>query len=146
LPLAAPAVALTIPPALATNDDPIFAAIEAHKAAFERVRGAVDIEYAIEAATPKGMRKNDQRYLEARKATSAAWESEGDAAIELLNVRPETMAGVVALLEYAVSADRDGETWPPELLADDGESVRSWHHLVIQNLAEILPGLLREMV
>jgi hypothetical protein len=140
------ALGLAIPPAFAT-DDPIFVAIEAHKAAFAHVIAAIDIEQAVEASIPKEMRlqihETDERWLESRKAVSAAWDAEGDAAIELLNIYPTTMAGVMALLEYAISADRDGETWP-DLLSGDGEIGGSWHHFLIQNLTEILPGLLRE--
>jgi hypothetical protein len=137
------ALGLAIPPALAT-DDPIFVAIEAHKAAFARVIAAIDVEQAAEAATPRGMRETDEHYLRAGEAVSAAWEAEGDAAIELLNVYPTTMAGVMALLEYSISADRDGETWPRHLLSDDGETGGSWHKFLIQNLREILPDLFRE--
>jgi hypothetical protein len=137
------ALGLTIPPALAT-DGPIFVAIEKHRSAFASVVAAIDVEQAAEAATPKGMRETDEHYLEAREAVSAAWEAEGDAAIELLNVYPTTMAGVMALLDYAISADRDGETWPQHLLSDDGETGGSWHHFLIQNLTKILPDLLRE--
>lgn len=133
---------LAIPPALAT-DDPIFVAIEAHKVAFARVVAAIDVEQAAEAATTKGMRETDEHYLESGKAVSAAWDAEGDAAIELVTVYPTTMTGVMALLNYAISADRDGETWPRALLSDDGETGGSWHHFLIQNLTEILPGLLR---
>ena len=143
------ALGLAIPPAFAT-DDPIFVAIEAHKAAFAHVIAAIDIEQAVEASIPKEMRsqihETDERWLESGKAVSAAWEAEGDAAIELVNVHPTTMAGVVALLEYAISADRDGETWPRDLLSGDGETGGSWHHFLILNLTEILPGLLPEMV
>jgi hypothetical protein len=80
----------------------------------------------------------------AGEAVSAAWDSEGDAAIELINVYPTTVAGVMALLKYSISADRDGETWPRHLLSDDGKTGGSWHHFLIQNLTEILPGILRE--
>jgi hypothetical protein len=136
------ALGLAIPPALAA-DDPIFVAIEAHKAAFVRVIAAVDVEQAAEVATPKGMRKTDEHYLQAGEAVSAAWEAEGDAAIELITVYPTSVAGVMALLEYSISADQDGETWPRELLSDDGETGGSWHHFLIQNLTKILPDLLR---
>jgi hypothetical protein len=138
------ALGLAIPPALAT-DDPIYEAIEKHRAAFARVSAAIDVEQAAEAATPKGMRKTDEFYLEAREAVGAAWDAEGDAAIELLNVYPTTMVGVVALLNYAISADTDGETWPRHLLSDDGETGGSWHNFLIRNLTEILPGLLGEL-
>src|ERR1039458_2209457 len=72
------ALGLAIPPALAT-DDPIFVAIEAHKAAFAHVIAAIDVEQAVEAAIPKEMRlqirETDERWLECRKAVSAAWEA-----------------------------------------------------------------------
>jgi hypothetical protein len=143
------ALGLEIPPALATND-PIFVAIAAHRAAFARVISAIDVEQAVEASIPAGMRlqtyKTDERWLESGKAVSAAWDAEGDAAIELINVHPTTMAGVMALLDYAISADTDGETWPQDLLSGDDETGGTWHQFLIQNLTEILPGLLREMV
>ena len=56
------ALGLAIPPAFAT-DDPIFVAIEAHKAAFARVIAAVDVEYAAEAENPK----DDTRLLNLEK-------------------------------------------------------------------------------
>jgi hypothetical protein len=46
-------------------------------------------------------------------------------------------------LYYSVSADIDGETWPQDLLSDDGETRGSWHRFLIHNLAEILPGIFR---
>jgi hypothetical protein len=54
------------------------------------------------------------------------------------------MAGVVALLNYAISADRDGETWPRDLLSGRRQTSGTWHNFLIRNLTEILPGLLRE--
>jgi hypothetical protein len=37
----------------------------------------------------------------------------------LLNVRPTTLAGVTALLRYAVEANVDDQVWPVELLTDE---------------------------
>jgi hypothetical protein len=100
------AVALAIPPAFAA-DDPIFDAIDAHKAAFAHVIAAIDVEQAVEAAIPADIRlqihETDERWLESGKAVSAAWDAEGDAA--MVNVYPTTAAGVMALLDYAISAD-----------------------------------------
>src|SRR6476620_1747007 len=53
--------------------------------------------------------------------------AETDAACVLVNILPTTMAGVVALLRYAVDADTDGEGWPPVVESDDGQT-RSWRH------------------
>jgi len=47
-------------------------------------------------------------------------------------------AGVVALLQYALLADTDGEGWPRDLLSDDGTKRRSWHYFLIENLAVAL--------
>jgi hypothetical protein len=50
------------------------------------------------------------------------------------------LAGVVALLRYTVDADTAGEGWPPVVETDDGQT-RSWRHILLANLAEILPEL-----
>lgn len=63
-----------------------------------------------------------------------AWEAEGDAAIDLINVQPTSQAGLMALLQYAITSDEDGERWPPELLSDDGTKTRSWHYFLIENV------------
>jgi hypothetical protein len=56
---------------------------------------------------------------------------------------PTTMAGVMALLQHAISADTDGEMWPVDLcIDDDGKSrERTWHHFLIEMLTDVLPGL-----
>jgi hypothetical protein len=36
--------------------------------------------------------------------------------------------------------DTDGEAWPTSVETEDGET-RSWRHLLLANLAEILPEL-----
>ena len=77
-------------------------------------------------------------------ALEMAHEAEAEAACALVNVLPTTVAGVIALLSYAHSADTDGEGWP-ELATNDGPKARtrSWQFFLIQNLAEILPGMVR---
>jgi hypothetical protein len=47
----------------------------------------------------------------------------------------------MALRQYAVAADIDGETWPTDLLSDDGKKRRSWHHFLIESVAETLAEL-----
>jgi hypothetical protein len=80
------------------------------------------------------------RWIDSERALHAAYDTETDAAIELITVLPTTAAGLLALLEYAtISADRDGELWPTGLQSDDGKRTRSWHHFLIENLSEILP-------
>jgi hypothetical protein len=135
--------------------DSIFAAIEAHKAASVAFARCISIHSKLEAALPKDRRRSnidahehkiveadDPRWIESERSIDALGDVESDTACALVNVRPSTMAGVLALLNYAITADRDGETWGVDLQDDDGRS-RSWHHFLIVMLADVLPDVLR---
>src|SRR5579862_110532 len=85
-------------PAIALATDPIFAAIERHKAAFRasqeagRIQsGTIDLE---------GAAGYDVLCEAAQVASDAADEANEDAAYALLTVRPTTMTGVLALIRY----------------------------------------------
>ena len=51
------------------------------------------------------------------------------------HVRPTAMAGIKALLRYAVEGNVDGQGWPPELPADDGRIKQPWQSLLVENVA-----------
>ncbi|MET4487660.1 hypothetical protein [Bradyrhizobium sp. LA7.1] len=134
--------------------DPIFAAIEAHKAARAKWIGWVDRHCALESELPKAKRQSrvnawddeiaetdDPRWIEAEREVDRASDAETEAACELVNVIPTTPAGVVALLNHAVAYDTDGEGWPRDLYSDDGKRRRVWQTFLIENLAEALPGI-----
>ena len=70
-----------------------------------------------------------------------AFDAETEAACVLVSNPPTTMAGVLALLQYANIADTDGEGWPTGLESDDGRKAGSWHYFLIESLADALPGL-----
>ena len=53
---------------------------------------------------------------------------------------PTTRKGLLALLQYAIAADDDGQMWPD--LLNDGNRQRSWHQLLIANHVEILPDMI----
>jgi hypothetical protein len=149
------ALALVVGPAFAEAVDPIFVAIGLHRAAAVAVRAQVDVHCELERELPRNVRESsvtsweekivetdDPRWIESEHGVAAAFNAETEAACTLVNVLPTTIAGVVALLQYAVSADTDGQTWPDDLLADEaGNRSRSWHHFLVANLAEILPGM-----
>ena len=65
------------------------------------------------------------------------------AAYALLDVKPTTMAGVVALLTYDIDHDdaANGMGWPEAIGIADEPGSRSWQYFLIQNLTEILPKL-----
>jgi hypothetical protein len=154
---AALGMALPLPAPAATPQgvpDPILAAIEAHKAAFADVIKILDRHTALERELPVEKCRSyatleseviqtddDPRWIECERAVIRAWLAEGEAAIELVNIRPTTLVGLTALLQHAVVADPDGETWPRGLISDDGKRTRSWHHFLIENVAAVLPEL-----
>jgi hypothetical protein len=132
--------------------DAILAAIENHKAVSRSLTETVHNQSDLEEIFPLDKRRShidvwdenivatdDPRWIESERALRAAYDAEMDAAIELVTVLPTTAAGLLALLEYAIFADRDGELWPTGLQSDDGKRTRSWHHFLIENLSEILP-------
>ena len=150
-------LAATAAPALSGASDPIFAAIAVHKAAVRATRTIVDRYSGLEHELPIEKRRSrvtawedtivdadDPRWIETEQAVFAAHVAETEAACALVNVMPSTMAGVMVLLKYAVSADPDGETWPDDLFEDETQKrSRSWHQFMIANLVEILPGMVQ---
>ena len=86
---------------------------------------------------------DDPRWIDSERAVHRLWDAENAAGVELVNVVPTTAAGLIALLQYAISADPDGQTWPRDLqdAGDDGKWGHSWHHFLIQNVVNVLPGL-----
>jgi hypothetical protein len=135
------------------NQDPIFAAIGAHRAATAGVHAIINVHDALEAELPNDKRRSgvsvcgetivatdDPRWIDCERAVVLAWKVQDDAAVALLNVRPTTPAGVTALLRYAVEANVDDQTWPVELLTDDAGNERSWHHFLVESVAAALPN------
>ena len=58
---------------------------------------------------------------------------------DLANVAPTTMAGVVGLLQYAISFPP--EEWPEGVASDDDTETRPWHTFLIETLIAVLPGM-----
>jgi hypothetical protein len=147
--LASAAVASVPVVVQAAEPDPIFAAIEAHKAVHAVVCAACDditaaeLEIGLGEVSQARKSGNATRLERCEDALSAAHDAEDDAASVLVTVAPTTLPGVLALLEYANAADTDGEGWPRDLCEDDedGTRTRSWHYFLIERLADALPGI-----
>ena len=75
---------------------------------------------------------DDPRWIDCERAVKLAFNTQDDAAVELVGVRPRTLAGITALLRYAVEANIDGQGWSVEL--DDGKTLRPWHHFLVKAL------------
>jgi hypothetical protein len=148
-PMALPAAAgATEPP------DPIFAAIEAHKAARAIWVANVYRHSDLENELPRDRRRScvhikedkifetdDPRWIKCEREVMRTSDLEMDAACVLVSIIPTTQAGVVALLQYALLADTDGEGWPSDLVSDDGTKARSWHYFLIENVTAALTDL-----
>jgi hypothetical protein len=153
LPIAA-AVPVASPSIAAVNDDPILEAIEAHKAARATWLEWVCRHSDLEQELPKEKRQSnidvwgtliifddDPRWIEAERELKRTSDLETDPAVVLLNVQPTTLAGILALLKYAVEADTDGDGWPDSLQSDDGKITRRWQFFLIEGVAEALAGM-----
>lgn len=153
--LVSTAIAGTIMPSQAGTPDPIFAAIDAHKVTKAAFCSVLHEASALEEAIPLTLRQSfidpedmlivetdDPRWIENTRQVHRLSDAETDAACALVSVKPTTMAGVIALLQYAVAADTDGHCWPTDLQDDDGKKIRSWQHFLIEAVADTLPDLL----
>jgi hypothetical protein len=66
-------------------------------------------------------------------------DAETAAAYALVSTAPTTIAGVVRLLQYAISTHPD--EWPDESQSNDDTETRPWHYFLIEMLIAVLPGM-----
>ena len=145
MPLAAALPAL----AAAAEPDPIFAAIEKHKAAYSAFVDAAHHDGELEETLPWDRRQSSitayeteivdtdaPEWVAAKRRTMATADAMYDSAIDLLDVAPTTVAGVIALLAYAAEAE---DLWPDDLKNEDGRPhSQPWHHFLCRSLAKAL--------
>jgi hypothetical protein len=149
---ASAAVAIPANAANALGADPILAAIEAHRAARLAFENAVSRGSALEQELPREKTRSwitvweeeivetdDPRWIDSVREVNRASDAATDAAYALANVAPTTMAGVVSLLQYAISIRP--EEWPEGVESDDDTETRPWHYFLIETLIAVLPGM-----
>jgi hypothetical protein len=149
---ASAAVAIPANAANASMPDPIFEAIEAHRAARLVFENAVSRGSALEQELPREKTRSwimvweeeivetdDPRWIDSIREVNRASDAATDAAYALANVAPTTMAGVVGLLQYAISISP--EEWPEGVESDDDTETRPWHTFLIEMLIAVLPGM-----
>jgi hypothetical protein len=99
---------------LATNADPVFAAIETHREAVRELAASYEAQSDVEEAIPDGhphwsSRAGEERHLEppeliaANARVDAAGDRHADALFHFLTTPPVTMAGAIAALDYGAS-------------------------------------------
>ncbi len=120
--------------------DPIFAAIEAHRAAaaeFDRLNAAYcKTETKVKKETGK-LSPIDPRCIAAAEARDDADEAMLDAAREFLEVAPTTIAGTTALLEYAASSAHD-EEWRFPMFVDEDEEGEYFAGAIMRHVSAAL--------
>jgi hypothetical protein len=144
-------VALPMAAAAEQNADPIFAAIEWHKLAYQRHVASFG-EDELEATILLERRKSsfhdamfgdedwrvstdDPAWIAHIEESCSAHEAEIDAAISLVSSKNLTRAGATALLQYASELEaKDSNCWPDELFDDDGKR-RSWYFFLMKQVA-----------
>jgi hypothetical protein len=139
-------------PILAAANDPIFAAIELHKAARLAFENAVSRGSALEQELPREKTRSwiavweqeivetdDPRWIDSVREVHRTCDAATDAAYALASIAPTTMAGVVGLLQYAISFPP--EEWPEGVQSDDDTETRPWHCFLIEMLIAVLPGM-----
>ena len=82
---------------------------------------------------------DDPRWIESVREVDRTSDAETDAGCALASIAPTTMAGVVRLLQYAVSVRPD--EWPEGVQSDDDTETRPWHTFLIEMLIDVLPGM-----
>jgi hypothetical protein len=144
------------------SDDPIIAAIEAHRRAWAETRAAFEHQSAVEDELGTGVRvlageaENDAQWIAANAAVGDALAVQDDLAVELLETQPTTIAGAAALLTYYVDlvATTQPEVAFPEL---DGngrlfesksldEPRRDFAYFIIRNVAAALRNMEPEAI
>jgi hypothetical protein len=137
-------------------DDPIIAAIEAHRrayaetcAAYER-RSAFEDELVTGGRVAAGEAENDPRWIAADDAAGEALAVQDALAVKLLETQPTTIAGAAALLTYYVDVvtttqpevvfpELDGNGRPFESKSID--EPRDFAYFIVRNVAAALSNM-----
>jgi hypothetical protein len=139
------------------TNDPIIAAIEAHRRACVETRAAfvrqsgVENEVLAGVRVPAGEAESDPQWIAADDAAAEALAVQDDLALKLLETQPTTIAGAAALLTYYVDAvtTAEPEVVFPELDANgrpfESTSIdvprRDFAYFIIRNVAAALSNM-----
>jgi hypothetical protein len=108
-----------ITPSQGIEGDPIYEVIERHRKACAAHNEAIDIHMDFEESGMTGAKLEEYKRLVAE--TDAAYDELEDAGLDLINTRPTTMAGILALCQYInpLFAEDEAPDLPQYILYDD---------------------------
>jgi hypothetical protein len=114
--------------------DPIFAVIDAHKAAYEKWEAAVVREFSLML--------DDPRMKSARKATEKLAKLRNDLLMALVSTSPTTIDGIVALAEYYRDVALLSGSEEPDSLEDAEDGIaKSYLFCAADNVARSLKAI-----
>jgi hypothetical protein len=104
----------------AGEPDPVFTIIEKHREAYRKWGDALAISNALEAETFRGQRRrDDSAFIDAQARADSVGDIACDLRRALIETKPITLAGVVAVIRYFESCDL---AIPSACLLEDEES------------------------
>jgi hypothetical protein len=146
--------------------DPILAAIEAHKQAYDAHSASFEDQSELEKVLPAELRRSeydqdidgvkvvdadDPRWISHEIRKEKLCRAERECELQLVNVVPTTLEGIVALLAYCSSMEEKGHSWPSTLVDEDYDEdaplkdqikkTHSWHYYLHANIEECLRSL-----
>ena len=135
--IAAATAAVTVAGARPTDAapaiDPIYAAIEKHKADGAAWDAVMNVRARYDEA-------DDDETQRLQDAADEAWEPCEDAAIELLNTSPTTLAGIVAAIRYIILQMSDDGTYMPHHIeydnGGDAQETMGWIDAWLDTIAD----------
>jgi hypothetical protein len=142
--LAVAAIATGAPPA-ALAVDPIYAAIERHKAAALIWDAAVNVRADFPDAGDPRTDEQQERLYELESAVDETWEPCEQASVDLINTAPTTLAGIIAAIQYIrVQMRDDGTYMVHRLLLDtggDAQETMGWIDAFLDTIADAAASL-----
>ena len=113
------AMPATAPDSPACAVDPISEVIERHRKAAREHNEAIDIHMAFEESGMEGEKLEKYNSLVAE--TDAAYDRLDDVGCDLINTKPTTLAGILALCRYVqpLFSENDPDELPQYILYDD---------------------------
>jgi hypothetical protein len=126
-------ISKAVSPYTATEPDPIFAVIEAHKLTFQKWDAAVHFRCGLEESS----KFTDPRVPAAQEVVDDLGDIKKDLLIDLVSTMPTTIAGVIALAEYYQALDllNNGTEVPDYDIENSNEdelSAGAWVHFVFE--------------
>lgn len=117
-------------------EDPAFALIRAKRLADVEHCRAIDAQAVAERV--HGFRSDATR--EAAELSEAACVAANDAAWGLVMTLPTTLAGIVAMLNFANQFEDEGEEWPDT----DAVGPGGWHYQLRKAMADAIETIMRQ--